>query len=539
MLKERLGEEAGASIETEGHLAGGVPEIVINATLSEIEEIIDGIEGIAYVEQDCEGEMVPDQSGSSGYTNYIEGAEGAETTAATARRLASDEIADHYHKHIRDLYEAKDRRLLGDGTDGQGRRLPACEGGQAFPDWGLDRTDSKQNTDKSYGCHPSSLTYGEGVNVYVVDTGIRYSHVDFEGRAKPALTWQNGKMEECDPTDFECAKDDDGHGTHCAALVAGKRYGVAKKANIWGIRTFTNSNKMSVSWILQAIDFVVTKGQKPSVMSMSIQMLGTWKPALDAITEATEHGVAIVVAAGNAGNTENPDACDHTPAYVPSAIVVGSIDKSDFRSSYSNFGSCLDIFAPGRDIKSASHKSDDGSITHSGTSQATPMVAGAVALLLAHKPDLGVKGVTTLLLEGASKGQVEFGDKEGEDQSPNKLLYVGPGFESLADDTDLFELYGKDFACRGRNEADGDPWSQLFAGYWGTSYYANIQTNSIEECQEHCKKAASCTGVQFKREASSMLDGVANGGFGECNIWTRGIANRHEKEGTDCYRFKR
>jgi len=202
----------------------------------------------------------------------------------------------------------------------------------------------------------------------------------------------------------------------------------------------------------------------------------------------------------------------------------------DLRSAFSNHGSCVDIFAPGRDIKSASHKSDTGTAVKSGTSQATPLVAGAVALLLAHQ-NLSVREVSTLLAEGATDDLVTEPGKG----SPNKILYVGPGFETLGDEVELFEPVngGTNMACRGRNEADGDIFSEMWAKYWGTSAYEVEYVDTLEACKNVCLESKSCTGVEYKFQGNFF------GGAGRCEIWVRDIGCTKEETGFECHKYNR
>jgi len=179
----------------------------------------------------------------------------------------------------------------------------------------------------------------------------------------------------------------------------------------------------STSDIIRAIDFVASEGQRPAVISMS---LGCGSPCQSqaetrAIQSATNAGVVVIVAAGNNGNTNIPDACQYAPSDVPEAITVGSITiNDDFRSSFSNIGNCIDIFAPGSDILSASAANDESGSILSGTSMACPHVSGVAALILGASPNLSPNEVTEVIVNEALEGNVK--DTQG---SPNKLLFIG------------------------------------------------------------------------------------------------------------------
>merc|ERR1712110_1056010 len=219
-----------------------------------------------------------------------------------------------------------------------------------------------------------------------------------------------------------CARDNNGHGTHCAGTIAGKTFGVAKEAIVHAVKVLGYDGRGSNAGIIEAIDFVTAEGLRPAVISMS---LGCSAPCqsrseASAIAAAVRAGVTVVVAAGNSGNTNFPDACDYAPASIPQAITVGSITiNNDQRSSFSNIGNCIDIFAPGSQIFSAGPGSDQQTRTLSGTSMACPHVSGAAALALGQNPQLTPQKVTELIVGGASAGKVR--DARG---SPNKLLFI-------------------------------------------------------------------------------------------------------------------
>jgi aqualysin 1 len=268
--------------------------------------------------------------------------------------------------------------------------------------WGLDRIDQRDR--------PTNGTYvynatGSGVNAYIVDTGIRRSHADFSGRAFVGYDAIG---------DGQNSNDCNGHGTHVAGTVGGTTWGVAKNVRLYAVRVLNCSGSGSNSGVIAGIDWVANNHVKPAVANMSLG--GGASTAVDnAIANANNAGVTMVVAAGN----ENQNACNVSPARAPSAVTVGSTTSSDARSSFSNYGSCVDIFAPGSSITSAWYTSDSATNTISGTSMAAPHVAGVAALYLEGNPNASPSSVTSALTGSASSGKLT-GINSG---SPNLLLY--------------------------------------------------------------------------------------------------------------------
>ncbi|MFI8295810.1 S8 family peptidase [Streptomyces nigra] len=291
------------------------------------------------------------------------------------------------------------------------------------PSWGLDRIDQKNLPLNSSYTYPDSA--GQGVTAYVIDTGVRITHSDFGGRASYGY----------DAIDNDnTAQDGHGHGTHVAGTVAGSSYGVAKKAKIVGVRVLNNSGSGTTAQVVAGIDWVAQNAVKPAVANMSLG--GGADSALDtAVRNAIASGVTFAVAAGN----ESTDASTRSPARVAEAITVGATTSTDARASYSNYGSALDLFAPGSSITSAWNSGDSATNTISGTSMATPHVAGAAALYLADNPTATPAQVASALTAAATSGVVTSPGTG----SPNRLLYVGggtttppgPRFENAADFT--------------------------------------------------------------------------------------------------------
>merc|ERR1740129_1135851 len=199
------------------------------------------------------------------------------------------------------------------------------------------------------------MVSGSGSTIFVLDTGVRVSHQEFGGRAVPVLDMTVGDPVECNG-DLSCAGDVQGHGTHCAGTAGGETFGVAPNAAVRSIKVLSDQGSGSWSWSYYALDWLAVNPTRPAVASMSLGGSGNQQAMADAVDVAVNAGVTVVVAGGNS----NSDACNFSPAFVPAAVTVGSTTASDARSSFSNYGSCTDIWAPGSDVVSASHTSDSG-----------------------------------------------------------------------------------------------------------------------------------------------------------------------------------
>lgn len=271
--------------------------------------------------------------------------------------------------------------------------------------WGLNKigADSRSNT-------------GKNVNIYVLDTGVRTTHTEFSGRAVTALDYSSDRRVVCSGR-LSCAVDRQGHGTHCAGTAAGAQYGVAPGAKVHGIKVLGDDGRGSSSWGIGSLDWVGTSGKRPAVASMSLGGKGVSSSYDRAVTGAVNRGVVVVVAAGNS----NDDACGYRPAHSSAAITVGSTTSWDARSSFSNYGRCVNIWAPGSSIKSAYYRDNSDTTSLSGTSMACPHVSGAAALILSSSPGNSPSKVRSKLLDNARRGRIS-GLKSGD---TNAFLYIG------------------------------------------------------------------------------------------------------------------
>lgn len=299
---------------------------------------------------------------------------------------------------------------------------------QSDPQWHLDRIDQYRGLSDNYA--PGIHGGAKGAHVFVLDTGIRTTHRDFEGRAVPTFDTTSGSMVVCDPKDVSCAADTHGHGTHCAGVVGGKAFGVAKDVTLHACKVLDPEGYTLD--IVMGIDWVISHGEKPAVLSMSLGGEGRSRAYQAAVNASFNAGVTVVVAAGN----EDSDACDFSPSYVPSAITVGAT-RSPFRdldqvSWFSNYGTCVDIFAPGSDIESCGHRSDTSFAVMSGTSMACPAVAGAAALLLVAQPGIHPGEVACQLKTQATRINIVGEHGRAKPHSPGLLLYVGKDWDPNA-----------------------------------------------------------------------------------------------------------
>jgi subtilisin family serine protease len=307
------------------------------------------------------------------------------------------------------LDEAAARRLAADPAVKYVQRngIYTITGTQANPpSWGLDRIDQRNLPLNNSYTYPNTAS---NVHAYIIDTGIRRTHTDLGGRATTGVD---------EVTSGGTADDCNGHGTHVSGTVGGSSYGVAKGVQLVAVRVLDCNGSGTTAQVAAGIDWVTANAVKPAVANMSLG--GGVDTTLDnAVTNSINSGVTYGIAAGNS----NADACTSSPARVPAAITVGATDSSDNRASFSNFGTCLDIFAPGVNITSAWNTNDTATNTISGTSMATPHVVGAAALVASANPNWTPQQIRDSLVNNATSGAV-VNPGSG---SPNKLLYVVNG----------------------------------------------------------------------------------------------------------------
>ena len=312
---------------------------------------------------------------SIGGTSYVK-----KMSAVDARRLAAEPNVE---------YVEQDRMMHIEAT-------------QKNPVWGLDRIDQRATKpSKSY----TPMDDGSSVHAYVIDTGIRITHTEFAGRASYGYDFVD---------DDAIASDCNGHGTHVAGTIGGTHYGVAKKVKLVAVRVLNCDGSGTLSGVIAGVDWVTANAQKPAVANMSLG--GGRSASLEAaVQRSIDSGVTYAVAAGN----DDTNAGQESPAALPAAITVAASDSADRRADFSNYGSIVDLFAPGVNVRSSFASSDTAVATESGTSMATPHVTGAAALVLDAAPGYTPAQVRNFLVARATTGKIK--DAEG---SPNRLLFV-------------------------------------------------------------------------------------------------------------------
>ncbi|NGY58642.1 S8 family peptidase [Lentzea sp. NEAU-D13] len=348
-----------------------------------------------------------------------------------ASTASAENLSTKYGAKVKHSYKSALRGFSAQMSEAQAKRLAADpavahveQDGEVrlsdtqtpTPSWGLDRLDQRTlPLDNSY-TYPNR---GAGVTAYIIDTGIRLTHADFGGRA---VSGRDTVDNDNDATDCN------GHGTHVAGTVGGTKYGVAKDVKLVAVRVLNCGGSGTFAGVIAGIDWVTEQvnaspANKPAVANMSLG-----GGANDTVDAAVKRSIAAGVTYGlAAGNDNGSNACNTSPARTAEAITVGSTDRTDARSSFSNVGTCLDIFAPGRDITSAWLTDDNATNTISGTSMATPHVVGAAAVYLGSSPTATPEQVRNALVENATSDLVTTPGAG----SPNKLLHItgtAPGY---------------------------------------------------------------------------------------------------------------
>lgn len=386
-------------------LATAITAVVLSATSGSVEAQAD----LRFVAQPVEGQYIVvlrEQSASLASENSR-----APRVADLARQMAgqhSMRVSHTYSHALRGFVaQANDKalaRLLMDERvayveeDG----IVTTSATQSSATWGLDRTDQRDL--------PLNGTYvynttASNVNAYIIDTGVLGTHSQFTGRMIGGYSAIS---------DGRGTTDCNGHGTHVAGTVAGTTHGIAKGARISPVRVLGCDGSGTNSGVIAGMDWVAANHVKPAVANMSLGG-GASTATDDAVARMTSAGVTVVVAAGN----DNANACNSSPARAASAITVGSTANNDARSSFSNYGTCLDIFAPGSSITSAWYTSTSATNTISGTSMASPHVAGVAALYLANNPSATPSQVTSAIINASTANKVT----DAKTGSPNRLLY--------------------------------------------------------------------------------------------------------------------
>jgi serine protease len=332
--------------------------------------------------------------------------------------------------------------------------------------WGLDRVDQRDL--------PLSGTYtynntGSGTNVYIFDTGVRRTHNDFGGRVQYVPNGANGDFV---GDSHGSAEDCHGHGTHVAGTAAGATWGVAKGAPIWAARVVNCNGSGQVSMAIAAVDWVTANGLRPAIVNMSLGY-GDVQSLRDAVENSIAAGVNYSVSAGNGDFLGRPqDACKQSPGGAPNAITVGATNSSDSEASFSNYGTCVDILAPGVSVTSAWYTSNTATNTISGTSMSAPHVTGAVALYLTANPSASPAQVAQALVNNASLNKISLHSRSVSNGTPNRLLYTlfigagGGGDPTNQPPTASFTYSCTDLSCSFNGSGSSDSDGSIMSYAW-------------------------------------------------------------------------
>ena len=323
--------------------------------------------------------------------------------------------------------------------------------------WGLDRIDQRTlPLDGTYSYDHDA----HKVRAYIIDTGVRYSHTEFEGRA--TFGFDAFANDPADALLYDGSGDCDGHGTHVAGTVGGKTYGVAKRVQIVGVRVLNCAGYGSDADVIAGMDWVAEHGVLPASANMSLgdivpsKKLGLSTEIDNAVKGLVASGVSLAIAAGNGyglGAAPGYDACDYPLANVPEAITVGATKIDDEQTAWTSFGRCVDVYAPGHRIRSSYATDDNATATLSGTSMATPHVAGVAALVLAQAPGATPAEVHDVLVNGATADVVlKNPDNTTAFLDPAPLLLL---HSRISVPSHLKGKHGSSLPCTPKRQRDG------------------------------------------------------------------------------------